>query len=56
METTCSMQKTRETALPHVSCGKPARRRYYMYHAGNLRDGATTCSMRETCETALLHV
>ena len=37
------MRETRDTALLHVSCGKPATRRYCMYHAGNPRDGATTC-------------
>ena len=42
--------------LLDVACGKPARRRYCMQHAGNPRDGATACSMRETRETALLHV
>ena len=26
--TRCSMRETRETALLHVACGKPARRRY----------------------------
>ena len=29
--TRCSMRETRETALLHVACGKPARRRYCMH-------------------------
>ena len=49
--TACNMRETRETALLHVTCGKPARRHYCMYP----RDGTTACNMRETRETALLH-
>ena len=30
ISTRCSMRETRETALLHVACGKPARRRYCM--------------------------
>ena len=30
MITRCSMRETRETALLHVACGKPARRRYFV--------------------------
>ena len=29
--TRCSMRETRETALLHIACGKPARRRYCMH-------------------------
>ena len=30
MNITCSMRETRETAILHVACGDPARRRYCM--------------------------
>ncbi len=39
--TRCSMREIRETALLHVACGKPARRRYCM-HGYKVQSALTT--------------
>ena len=39
-----------------AACGKPARRRYYMYHAGNLRDSATVWVQSSGASAHCIHI